>query len=143
MKIFGSILLMAAVFAAGCNAITARGPTAAQIEQYAIVAENQLPLAKADKIEPAAALVQIADNATIFRAWADQTTLNGLAYLFGAKEIWADAIWYGHIHRDADRADQQLRRATTRPALANKYLVSEYRRILILRAVKQGVTPPE
>lgn len=133
------------MFLPGCTSIIARGNAAKMIESEAVVATGTVEAARVGPIfmEPSEAVSRVQGNAQAFRRWADTATINLFAYLFGPKEILATAKWYGHIQRNAIRAEEDAKRATTRPALAPGYLIDQSKRVLILKAVKDGVAPPE
>jgi hypothetical protein len=105
--------------------------------------EELIPQDRNGGMAEAAVVAQVRANAVTLRAWADTATINALAYLFGQKEILASATWYRHIRRNATSAEEDARRAATRPAIAAGLLVDQCNRIVILKAVKDGVAPPE
>jgi hypothetical protein len=127
----------------GCAAVSVRGQTDQEIRDLASTAPVALVMLDANQVDEGAAVAQIQFNALRFNAWADKATINFFSYVFGTKEILATVGQYKHLQDNAAFSVDDLRQATTRPARAVPRLKDQYKRVLILKAVIDGVNPPK
>ena len=140
LLLFAALIVAALAFLDGCSHLQARSPMAATIDANAATAALLLPQAQAVTIAEADAKTALANNAAVFKSYADAKTVNLLEYIFvKGKTILASGEYATRLDRASALSAETAKRATTQPAAwLNGAVAGECKVLIDVKNAKDG-----